>query len=164
MVLLVLPFPQMGRLPVPWGPRRQLRAVIPYLQLCFTFVPFFLWGCTVSIFIYLKNIVIFKSLLNSLQYCYCFSCFSFLASRCKGSSFPGWGLNLQPPPLEGEAPTSGLPGKSLCPFYPLTSPNHGDYIPTHPHPSVDKDYLSSDTSQFSPCVGSMLFICSKYNV
>ena len=113
MVLLVLPFPQMGRLPVPWGPRRQLRAVIPYLQLFFTFVPFFLWGCTVSIFIYLKNIVILKSLLNSLQYCFCLTRSFIFGHKACGILAAQPGIKPAPPAQEDKVLTKAFPGKRM---------------------------------------------------
>ena len=37
-----------------------------------------------------------KSLLNVLQYCFCFTVFGFLTTRCMGSQFPGQGLNDTP--------------------------------------------------------------------
>ena len=37
-----------------------------------------------------------KSLLNVLQYCFCFTVLGFLTTRCMGSQFPSQGLNPHP--------------------------------------------------------------------
>ena len=57
-----------------------------------------------------------KSLLNLLQYCFCFMFWFFGFQSCGILAL--WpGIELAPPALEGEVLTTGSPGKSLlCPF------------------------------------------------
>ena len=58
---------------------------------------------------------ILKSLLNFLQYCFCFVLWFFGPKAC-GVLAPWPGIELAPPALEGEVLTTGMPGKSLCFF------------------------------------------------
>ena len=53
-----------------------------------------------------------KSLLNLLQYCFCFMFWFFGCEAC-GILAPQPGIKLTPPALEGEVLTTGPPGKSL---------------------------------------------------
>ena len=53
----------------------------------------------------------FKSLLNFLQYCFCFMFWFFGREAC-GTLVPWPGIKPAPPALEGEVLTTGLPGKS----------------------------------------------------
>ena len=53
-----------------------------------------------------------KSLLNLLQYCFCFMFWFFYWEACVGSSLPNQGLNVHPPVLEGKVLTTGLSEKS----------------------------------------------------
>ena len=53
-----------------------------------------------------------KSLLNLLQYCFCFMFWSFGPETC-GIPAPRPGIKPAPPALEGKVPTNGLPGKPL---------------------------------------------------
>ena len=53
-----------------------------------------------------------KSLLNMLQYCFCFMFWFFGPEAC-GILAPQPGIELVPPALEGEVLTTGPPGKSL---------------------------------------------------
>ena len=55
--------------------------------------------------------IFFKSLLNLLQYCFCFMCWFFGHEAC-GILAPWPGNELAPPALEGEVLTTGWPGKS----------------------------------------------------
>ena len=57
----------------------------------------------------------FKSLLNLLQYCFCFLCFDFFACKACGISDAWPGIQATPPPpsLEGEVITTWLPVTSL---------------------------------------------------
>ena len=57
-----------------------------------------------------------KSLLNLLQYCFCFTFWVFDCEECGILALP---LGIEPTPLalEGEVPTTELPGKSLRYFY-----------------------------------------------
>ena len=58
-----------------------------------------------------------KSLLNLLQYCFCFMSWFFGHETC-GILAPRPGIEPTPPALEGEVLTTGLPGKShLHNFY-----------------------------------------------
>ena len=52
-----------------------------------------------------------KSLLNLLQYCFCFVFWFFGREAC-GILAPQSGVEPAPPALEGEVLTTGLPGKS----------------------------------------------------
>ena len=54
---------------------------------------------------------IFKVLLNLLQYCFCFM-FWFFGHKVCGIWAPRPGMEPAPPALEGEALTTGPPGKS----------------------------------------------------
>ena len=56
-----------------------------------------------------------KSLLNLLQYCFCFMFWIFGCEAC-GILAPRPGIKLAPPALEGEGLTTGPPGKSLYYF------------------------------------------------
>ena len=56
-----------------------------------------------------------KSLLNLLQYCFCFM-FWFFGHKACGILSPPPGIESAPPALEGEVLTTGLPGKSLRTF------------------------------------------------
>ena len=59
----------------------------------------------------------FKSLLNLLQYCFCFMlcfCILFCCNKVCGILAPWPGVKLAPPALEGEVKTIGLSGKSHC--------------------------------------------------
>ena len=51
-----------------------------------------------------------KSLLNLLQYCFCFM-FWFFGPKARGILPPRPGIELTPPALEGEVLTTGPPGK-----------------------------------------------------
>ena len=53
----------------------------------------------------------FKSLLNLLQYCFCFM-FRFFGHEACGILAPRPGIKPTPPALEGEVLTTGPPGKS----------------------------------------------------
>ena len=53
-----------------------------------------------------------KSLLNLLQYCYCFMFWYFGCEAC-GTIAPQLGIEPTTPALEGEVLTTGQPGKSL---------------------------------------------------
>ena len=53
-----------------------------------------------------------KSLLNLLQYCFCFI-FWFFGHKACGILAPRTGIEPAPTALEGEVLTTGLPGKSL---------------------------------------------------
>ena len=58
-----------------------------------------------------------KSLLNLLQYCFCFL-FWFFGRKACGILAPRPGIEPSPPPLEGEVLTAGPPGKSpLCDYF-----------------------------------------------
>ena len=63
-------------------------------------------------FLFLKIWIILKSLLNLLQYCFCFM-FWFFGLRACGISVPLPGIEPTPPALEGEVLPTTLPGKSL---------------------------------------------------
>ena len=78
--------------------------VITELYLLFIFKIFFLCG------------PFLKSLLNLLQYCFCFLCFGFFGCVACGILAPRPGIKLSPPMLEGEVLTSRPPGKSLSLF------------------------------------------------
>ena len=52
-----------------------------------------------------------KSLLNLLQYCFCFMFWFFGREAC-GILAPRLGIKPAPPALEGEVLTTGPPGKS----------------------------------------------------
>ena len=56
-----------------------------------------------------------KSLLNLLQYCFCFM-FWFFGPEAYGILAPQPGIEPAPPALEGEVLTTGPPGKSLRVF------------------------------------------------
>ena len=56
--------------------------------------------------------LLLKSLLNLLQYCFCFMLWFFGHKAC-GISAPRPGIKSAPPAMEGEVLTTGLPGKSL---------------------------------------------------
>ena len=53
-----------------------------------------------------------KSLLNLLQYCFCFMFFVFFGREACGILAPQPGVEHAPPVLEGEVLTTGPPGKS----------------------------------------------------
>ena len=55
----------------------------------------------------------FKSLLNLLQYCYCFMFSCFFGCKTCGILAPWPGIEPAPPVLEGKVLTTGPPGKSL---------------------------------------------------
>ena len=59
-----------------------------------------------------------KSLLNLLQYCFCFI-FCFFGLQASGILVPQQGIEPAPPALEGEVLTPGPPGKSpsRCSFF-----------------------------------------------
>ena len=69
-----------------------------------------------SVFSFKKNFflmwTIFKSLLNLLQYCFCFM-FWFFGHEAGGILAPTPGIEPTPPALEGEVLTTGPPRKSL---------------------------------------------------
>ena len=73
---------------------------------CFTsfFLKFFF-------FFFLMWTIFFKSLLNLLQYCFCFMFWFFGCQAC-GIFTPQPGTEPAPPALEGEVFTTGRPGKS----------------------------------------------------
>ena len=54
-----------------------------------------------------------KSLLNLLQYCFCFMFFGFFGHKACRILAPQPGIESAPPALEGEVLTTGPPGKSL---------------------------------------------------
>ena len=56
-----------------------------------------------------------KSLLNLLQYCFCFMFLVFGHKAC-GILAPRPGIEPTPPALDGEVLTTGLPGESLFTF------------------------------------------------
>ena len=62
--------------------------------------------------------IYFKSLLNLLQYCFCFVLVLWLQGMWDLRSPPG--IKPASPALEGEIATTGLPGKSLLDFLFLT--------------------------------------------
>ena len=69
----------------------------------------------IFIFIYLFiwcGLFFLKSLLNLLQYCFCFM-FWFFGHEACGILAPWTGIEPAPPALEGEVLTTGPPGKSL---------------------------------------------------
>ena len=57
-------------------------------------------------------IIFLKSLLNRLQYCFCFMVWFFGHEAC-GVLAPWLGIEPTSPALEGEILTTGPPGKSL---------------------------------------------------
>ena len=57
---------------------------------------------------------VFKSLLNLLQYCFCFILWLF-GCEARGALATGPGIEPTPPALEGKVLTTGPPGKSLIP-------------------------------------------------
>ena len=59
-----------------------------------------------------------KSLLNLLQYCFCFKFWFFGYEAC-GILAPPSGIEPAPPAQEGEVLTTGLPGKSPSIFFSL---------------------------------------------
>ena len=68
--------------------------------------------------VFLKNTFLdvdhfLKSLLNLLQYCFCFI-FRFFGPETCGILAPQPGIKPVPPSLEGKVLTTGLPGK--CPY------------------------------------------------
>lgn len=73
-----------------------------------------LYGEFLFINIFLIWIIVLKSLLNLIQYCFCCLYSSFLAIRHVGFLASQPGIKLAPPALQGEVLTTGLPGKSLC--------------------------------------------------
>ena len=74
---------------------------------CFPFVCF--WGFF-RLFVWCGPFL--KSLLNLLQYCFCFM-FRFFGREERGILAPWPGIEPAPPALEGEVLTTGPPGKSL---------------------------------------------------
>ena len=57
-------------------------------------------------------IIFYKSLLNRLQYCFCFVVCFFGHEAC-GVLAPWLGIEPTPPALEGDILATGPPGKSL---------------------------------------------------
>ena len=57
----------------------------------------------------------YKSLVNLLQYCFCFM-FWFFGHEARGILAPRPGIKHAPPTLEGEVLITGPPGKSPIPF------------------------------------------------
>ena len=61
--------------------------------------------------------IFLKSLLNLLQYCFCFMYFWIFGREACGILTPQPGIKPAPPALEGRVLTTGPPGKSLlCNF------------------------------------------------
>ena len=59
---------------------------------------------------------VFKSLLNLLQYCFCFILWLF-GCEARGALATGPGIEPTPPALEGKVLTTGPPGKSQTLLY-----------------------------------------------